>query len=454
MATETKKPNIRDIVFNHIGFNPTKEQQVIIDSPYRFNLVAGGEQAGKSMIASKYLLYQYFLHDEDKYGPALYWLVAADYERTRAEFEYLRDNFTELGLLAECSKRVDPGHMIMKDGTRIETKSAKDHRTLAMKAPNGILGCEASQLDLDTFHRLMGRCAPKKGWLFLSGTFEGSLGWYPQMYTAWASGADKEARAYSLPSWTNINLYPEGRDDPEIKRLESLSSDDFFMERIAGKPSPPRGLVFPEFRPDIHVGDVEYEKGEPVHIWLDPGYAGAYALIAVQFNGEQVRIIDEIYEQALITDEIIDIATAKPWWGDVQFGVIDVAGNQHQAMAAPAELWLDKAGLYMSSQKIKINEGTERLKSWLKIDPSTHEARVVIHPKCQGILSEFGASPNPFDGQTKAYRWKTDREGNIVGEVPEDKYNHSVKALIYGLVDRFGYGFVQNQSTIRVKRWA
>ncbi len=60
MATETKKPNIRDIVFNHIGFNPTKEQQVIIDSPYRFNLVAGGEQAGKSMIASKYLLYQYF----------------------------------------------------------------------------------------------------------------------------------------------------------------------------------------------------------------------------------------------------------------------------------------------------------------------------------------------------------------------------------------------------------
>ena len=48
MATETKKPNIRDIVFNHIGFKPTREQQVIIDSPYRFNLVAGGEQAGKA----------------------------------------------------------------------------------------------------------------------------------------------------------------------------------------------------------------------------------------------------------------------------------------------------------------------------------------------------------------------------------------------------------------------
>ncbi len=130
-----------------------------------------------------------------------------------------------------------------------------------MRAPNGILGCEASQLDIETFYRLRGRCAPKRGWLFLGGTFEGSLGWYPQMFTAWASGAEKDARAYSLPSWTNVHLYPGGMNDPEIQKLKEFSSDDFFMERIQGKPSPPRGLVFPEFRPDIHVAEVEYEKG-------------------------------------------------------------------------------------------------------------------------------------------------------------------------------------------------
>ena len=98
MTLETKIKDIKKYVFGKINFNPTREQQDIVNSPYRFNLVAGGEQAGKSMIASKYLLYQYFLHDKKLYGPALYWLVAADYERTRAEFEYLRDNFTELGL--------------------------------------------------------------------------------------------------------------------------------------------------------------------------------------------------------------------------------------------------------------------------------------------------------------------------------------------------------------------
>ena len=436
-------------LFDKVGFNPTAEQRRILDSPYRFTLVAGGEQAGKSLMASKYLLSRF----AETEGKGLFWLVAADYERTRADFEYLVDDFARLGLLKEASKRVDPGHLVLADGTRIETKSAKDPRTLAMRAPNGILGCEASQLDLETFYRLRGRCAPKRGWLFLSGTFEGSLGWYPQMFTAWANGADKDARAYSLPSYTNVHLYPGGATDPEILRLRDFSSDDFYMERIEGKPSPPQGLVFPEFRPDAHIADVEYEKDVPVHLWMDPGYAGAYAIEVIQVKGAQIQVIDEIYEQGLVTADMIDIAMSRPWWPDVQFGVIDVGGTQHQAMASPAEMWLNQAGLYLSSQKVRINEGTERLKGWLKIDSKTHAPRLVIAPHCHGILSEFGVVPNPFDGQTRAYRWKTDRDGNIVGDVPEDKNNHGVKALIYGLVDRFGYAYLDHKNKITVKRW-
>ena len=445
----TTTPKLRDFLYERVEFEPTEEQLVILNSTYRFNLVAGGEQAGKSVVASKYLLSRLMENE----GPGLYWLVAADYERTRAEFEYLLQDFATLGLLKSASKRVDPGYMVLADGTRIETKSAKDPRTLAMRAPNGILGCEASQLDMETFFRLRGRCAPKRGWMFLSGTFEGSLGWYPQMYTAWAAGADPEARAYSLPSWTNKYLYPGGREDPEIQRLKEVASDDFYMERIEGKPSPPKGLVFSEFRPDQHVVDVEYQPNIPVHLWMDPGYAGGYAVEVVQVQGEQIQVIDEIYEVGLVTDEIIDIAKSRPWWPDVKFGVIDIAGNQHQAMAAPAEVWLEQAGLYLSSQKVKINEGTERLKGWLKIDPRTHAPRIVFSPKCIGIMSEFGMAPNPFDGQTRAYRWKTDREGNIVGDTPEDKYNHGVKAIIYGLIDRFGYSYVQGHDRIKVRRW-
>ena len=441
---------IADFIYDKVDFKPTELQAPILNSRKRFILVAGGEQAGKSMVASKYLLGR-FLETE---GEGLFWLVAADYERTRAEFEYLVQDFANLGLLKESSKRVDPGRIILADGTRIETKSAKDPRTLAMRAPNGIIGCEASQLDLETFHRLRGRCAPKRGWMFLSGTFEGSLGWYPQMFQSWQHTASQDEQAFSLPSYSNQYLYPGGRQDPEILALEKASSDDFFMERIEGIPSPPAGLVFNEVRPDIHVKEVEYEPGIPVHIWIDPGYAEAYACEIVQVVNDQVRVIDEIYERNLVTDEIINIAQSRPWWKDAQFGVIDVAGYQHQAMAAPAEAWLEQTGIYFDSEKIRINEGTERLKSFLKTDPvNITEPRIVFHPRCEGILSEFGITANPFDGQTRSYRWKMDRDGNIVGQTPEDRYNHGVKAVIYGLINRYGYGYVSDKTKIMVKRW-
>ena len=451
MTTQVGQINeVVDELYKRVEFFPTDLQKPILTSRKRFTLVAGGEQAGKSMVASKYLLGR-FLENKD---PGLFWLVAADYERTRAEFEYLVQDFANLGLLAESTKRVDPGRIVLVDGTRIETKSAKDPRTLAMRAPDGIIGCEASQLDLETFHRLRGRCAPKRGWLFLSGTFEGSLGWYPQMFQAWQHSSSKDEKAFSLPSYSNQYLYPGGRDDPEILALEKVSSDDFFMERIEGIPSPPQGMVFTEIRPDIHVQDVEYIPDEPVHIWIDPGYAEAYACEIIQVVNDQIRVIDEIYERDLVTDEMIDIAQSRPWWRDAKFGVIDIAGYQHQAMAAPAERWLDRTGIYFDSQKIRINDGTERLKSFLKTDPvDQREPRIVFNPKCKGVLSEFGVQPNPFDGQTRAYKWKMDRDGNIVGETPEDRYNHGVKAIIYGLINRYGYGYVTENSTIKVRRW-
>ena len=274
------------------------------------------------------------------------------------------------------------------------------------------------------------------------------------MFQGWQHSSNKDEESFSLPSYSNQYLYPGGRDDPEILALEKVSSDDFFMERIEGIPSPPSGMVFTEIRPDIHVQDVKYEPDVPVHIWIDPGYAEAYACEIVQIVNDQVRVIDEIYERDLVTDDMIDIAQSRPWWRDARFGVIDVAGFQHQAMAAPAERWMDRTGIYFDSQKIRINEGTERLKSFLKTDPvEQREPRIVFNPDCVGILSEFGIQPNPFDGQTRAYRWKMDRDGNIVGETPQDQYNHGVKAVIYGLINRYGYGYITENSTIKVRRW-
>lgn len=455
-----------DILNEETGVLPTPEQAEILASDRRFLLVAGGEQAGKSVVAALFLIRKHFEltarrstgatkrgRKTRSHRPALYWLVGATYGETEREFRYLEEWFGALDMLAKSTKRVNPGRIVLKDGTRIETKSAVDHRTLSKESPDGIIGCEASQLDATVFSRMRGRVTARNGWLFLAGTFESSVGWYPQLFKAWRHGGP-DRRSYSLPSWTNRTLYPGGREDPELAALKTDSTDDFFMERIAGQPVPPRGLVVPEVRPEVHVRDVSYVPGLPVRLAIDPGYAGAYAVEALQcIDGREV-VIDEIYERGLVTEEIIAMARSRPWWPDVEGGVIDVAGYQHHSMPAPAEAWLEEGDVSLSASQVPINDGTQRIRSFLKVPAGDRGPRLMIGSHCKGILSELGVTPNPFDGQTRPYRWKTDREGNIVGRVPEDRYNHGVKAVIYHLVDKYGYASKPRAEKFLVKRFA
>ena len=466
LATAVQTLEDTERLFEVVDFQPWPEQAEIIYCDARYIIVTGGEQGGKSLTTSKLFLKRWpedmaTRWDGDR--ALLYWLVGSDYANTEEEFNYIRDDFVQIfGVGAvRASKRVDPGYIEItmpdenKPRIRVETKSAKDPRRLARTAPNGIMACEASQLDITSFHRIDGRTAPRRGWMVLSGTLEGSMGWYPSVAEAWKNDRG-ERRGFELPSWVNRSLYPGGRNDPEILRMEQDKPDEFFMERIAGKRVPPAGLVHGEFRPDIHVQELEYVVGEPVTIWTDPGYSGAYACeVSQEING-QIHVFDEIYQTGLITSEIIDIAKQRPWYRDFSNHVIDVAGWQHQAMAAPAEIWLSETGVYPTSQKVMIPEGIERLKSFLKVNPTNNLPKIVFSPKCEGILSEFGARTCPlpeYIGQDRPYRWKTDREGNIVGTTPEDKFNHGIKAVTYGIVDRYGFATSKNRNKIPVRRF-
>ena len=126
--------------------------------------------------------------------------------------------------------------------------------------------------------------------------------------------------------------------------------------------------------------------------------------------------------------------------------------DAHHSMTSVAEEWMQRTGLHAGGTRTRINAGSERLKGFLKPDPLTMTPKIVFSPVCHGILSEFGMEVNPFDRQVHPYRWTTDSSGVVIGEVPKDKWNHGVKAVIYGLVDKFGYNYVTQKSEIPVRR--
>ena len=457
-----------DFILDRLGFVPTgKEQAAIIRSRKQFKLVVGGEQAGKSLTA----VTDFFVHlAEDMASrpgePLLYWLVAMDYPRTTAEFNYIKEGLLKLSCkITDESKRVDPGHIECNyPGNppikiRIETKSGKDPRTLSMFAPNGIIGCEASQLDLDTYQKCIARITPKNGWLHLAGTFEGSLGWYPSLAKAWEYGG-KDEQSFRLPSPTNYHFYPGGLDDPKLARLRAETSDQFFNERIMGIAAPPRGIVFDTFRPDIHFRDLEYNPDLPVHISVDPGFNHAYAIECWQPTPTgQVRVFDEIYERGITTQDLINVLVKRPWWknSDKTLVIDPNYANQHQGQRSMAEIWQEKAQLPVFGTKFSVMDGVDRFKTFLKVDAVTGEPGIIFNgklrpdrdgkmrPTCEGVGSELGAFTNPFDDQTHVYVYKQDSQGNLIE--PEQRWNDGLSAMMYGIVNWAGLVTTDSSAT-------
>lgn len=426
-----------DVLKRRLGHEWSPEQEHIILCDAREVLGGGGERGGKSWVAAEYLNVRDAIWDG-----GLYWIAGKDYDRCHAEFEYIAQAMLKLeGVRPEDIHTPQSGqwHMKLITGASIKTWSLQDWLKVGGEAPDGIIIAEVAQISHAEYMRLTDRTAERRGWVIGTGTFEGSLGWFPELWKLYQLPG-QGGLSFSLPSWSNRFVYPGGENDPEILRLRAKYADrsDYYMERFGGVPSPPKGLVFPEFRALTHVKEMVIEDA-PVYLWIDPGYDGAYAVEVVQIQGEIVSIVEEIYEQGLVTEQIIDLCLQRPWWKQVAGGTVDIAARQHQAMPSVVEIWNEKAKLSLSSKLVLEAEGRERLHTFLTVNPIDHQPRLFIDPKCHGILSEFGVCASPFTDEAAPYKWKEARTGAVVGQHPDDKNNHGIKAVTYGLVDRFGY---------------
>ncbi len=403
-----------------MGYRPSPEQLQAHDAAARIRLIAGGERAGKSRSAAMELF-------GDFLTGRLYWLVGPDYELCRPEFGYLVEAFARIDAIESLSfPSSEQCRLRLRTGARIVTRSARDPAKLAGEAPDAVLACEAAQLPHDVYLRLRGRVAERRGWLWMSGTFESSRGWYAEKHRAWQAPNTDEAQAFSIPTWANRALYPKGREDPELLALQATYPQELFQERFGGVPCPPATLVFREFDPREHVQPVTRPGPPRVEIAVDPGYAGAYAVLAVAAVGDGVVVLDELYLRQAVAATVIAEFRRRPWWALVTGGVIDVVGRQHHGAASQIEIWQALSGLRLRSRPVPVRDGIDRLRTFLR-DPTSGTPRLSIDPRCRALLREFGL-----------YRYHEVVEGRPISEEPIDRDNHAIKALAYWLYDRYG----------------
>jgi len=395
--------------------------------------IVGGEGGGKSHVTAAEIT-------ACVPWSKLVYLVGQTYDNSRQEFEYLVSHLSKLGALDQ-KKVSQPKHgfwsMTTRTGCYIITLSVERGASSVIakgEQPDIITLCEAGVIgSYSVLLAAVRRARRSRGRVIFVGTLKDDFGWYASLVDELqVAGNAWKGETYNLPSWTNTYLYSGGRDDPEIKYLEATMPSDEFSRTVAAEKVPSRAQVFArEFSFARNVRECPFDPELPVDIWIDPGYyPGVYAVLAVQIHGPEVWNFDEIYLNFHYHEQVIAIAKEREWWKNIERAVIDIAGRQQHAQKSAIDIWAGEAGIRPRSQTVGVLDGIARHRSFLRA--ADGRIRLFHDPKCKFTLEEY-----------KKYRLPTDRDGNPTHNIPMDKDNHAMKAIAYGLVDRFG--FVDNR---------
>lgn len=426
-------------------------------------MVSGGWRGGKSMLLAAEAFPHCIIPAPTEYLIAL---IGPTYVEPRAEFDYIisflsavlprttfdPDRHTSRPKDGRWEMKIPVQQVVKADGTRgqvhyatVRTYTAAEAESIRSFNAEAMVVCEAGGISRESFFNIYGRVASTGGFVIGSGTLEASQKWYHDIIKeGQAPSPPTGIQSFIIPSWENTAVFPGGRSDPKILRLEQVfgANSDLFRVRIGAEPIRMTGIAVQEARPEhVQAEETEFDDRYPVSLAIDPGYAGGYAVLAIQFYEGKIRVIDEIYQRLLATPDIIAIAKERVWWNHVipgDAGVIDRAAKQHTAAYGDSvlEVWQDLAGLYLglTEATIPVEDGLDQLRIHLSAD------RIRLNPRCRGLCAEWdlGGFPDGFD-LYEPWHYRANEDGQLVGDKALAGADHASTALIYWLVNRFGF---------------
>lgn len=449
---------------------PSEEQQDVIDAfrnGARRIMVTGGERAGKSMVTA-FLAGTRMgppdITNEESWKsapPKLFWLVAPTYLPARVEFKYIRDALHAGGFIIQESMQENsnqPWSLTTAWNVRIETKTSYDETKLASFSIHGAIMCEAGAQDYNVLNKLYGRVSETRGFVILSGTLENNYPWYEKLYAKWQAPNPDEGVSFSIPSWANRAIYPEGRNDKEIKLLEASTPTDWFQRRYAGIPVKPEGLVIPEFDFALHVKSLERVEDVPVQLAIDPG-KNAYAVLFVQHIGAITYVLDAVYTRGLIVQDVLPLVMGNPLWRYVDktpaANIIDIAGTQAPGSKSQVDIWREATGLILGSRHWHLKDTIAAVRFRARKDPVMGMPLLFFSDKMKTGYAPDGTALE-FLSEFELWRWPKYNLNSTERAVPIDNNNHGIKALGYKLLAVYGIEKEQRKQvagSVRKQGW-
>lgn len=410
----TTEPIIdREVLFERIEYTPhSDEQWEIHNSTARFNVPCCGRRWGKSQSTGHKMTEKMFVPE------TVNWIVGPTYKLGEKEFRVVWDDFKKLGLLDSCKKAYNKvqGNMFIRTpwNALCEVVSAEKQESLVGEGLSHVIMSEAAKHKMSTWQMYIEPAlSDKRGTADFPSTPEG-FNWYRGLYDMGQHPDFPDYMSWRFPTWTNKAIFPLGEDDPELMRIKSTVSEQYWLQEYAAEFTTFAGQIYPEFNEMVHVRPMKYNPAWRNYQAWDFGFTDPTVVLDIMVDQEDnVYVWREYQVSGKSTWEhgwiIKHRENPDGYHVDARFA--DPRGADQIETLKMVIGWL-------YSEPVPWAQGVEAIKRWLK--PQSGAPKLFIHPSCTHLIR-----------QLKQLRSKDTKEDKNERAGQHDYDDHGPDALRY-----------------------
>lgn len=416
MRKEVMRENIIEI-----NYKPQKHQLLWHKNPTRFLIAVCGRQIGKTTAAVNELIMRAASNPETRN-----WYVTNDFQQAR------RNVWSEIKkyIPKEVSVKYNESDMTIKfpNGSTIELIGVENAERLRGAVVHFMILDEYADFSRNVWEEILSPMfTTTNGQAWFIGTPKG-LG--NDFYDKYMSAPDdKEFTRYKIPaiSWVEKKgtkvMVPtsEYAAVNVIKHAFEVDDPDSFNQEYMGDFTRPRGTVYKEW-PIENFKKVPYDVNLPLHLSIDFGVNDPTAIIWIQPNGSEYRVIDYYEGTDAEISHYIQAIRSKPY-KTPELITGDPAGKARNLTTgtSPIEM-MAKKGLH-----VRVKYGVKLLDQ-IRI---THEIMKSLY---------VDKRLDRFKDCILNYRYPSNREKrskiDTSVEIPiHNEYSHAMRALEYYAVN-------------------
>ncbi len=213
--------------------------------------------------------------------------------------------------------------------------------------------------------------------------------------------------------------------DDCITQMQRSSRAGFESEMLCKRPTV-HNAVFPQFDPQLHVDNVDYDPNLPLYRSIDFGFVNPFYCLWIQIDGQDnVRVIDEYIKRKATIDVHAEAVIQQTPCGEdsVVCTFCDPAGaGRNDITGTSAVKELRRFGIKLRYKKSRILDGIELIRRAIRNGQG--KTSLVINPKCKNLIHAM-----------QCYHFRND-----ASELPDKDgvWDHQIDALRYFFVN-IGY---------------